>query len=310
MMRLNWTGIFLAGTLTLLVLSASVAWSASDPLPSWRASPVRQRLVAFVEKVSTPDSGGYVSPTARIAVFDDDGTLWPEKPRAQGMFALQRLRGLAPEHPEWRTEMPYKAALELGSKYLEEASDEAVFQLLVTAHGGRTQETFRQDVRDFFATAKNPRLGKRYLDLTYQPMRELLTYLKANGFRIFISTTGSVTLVQVLAEDLYGISGDDVLGSTVVTTLQEADGQLLLRRLSQINNLNNGPRKPMLMDMQVGRRPILAVGNIHSGGHRPASLQPTGRGTHSANANPARRLRPGIRLQRAGRGVGESSPRQ
>jgi phosphoserine phosphatase len=202
----------------------------------------------------------------RIAVIDDDGTLWPEKPRAQGMFALQRLRSIAGEHPAWQTQMPFKAALELGSKYLEEASDEAVFQLIAAAYAGRSQEAFRQDVREFFATARHPKFDRPYTRLVYAPMQELINYLKANGFRVFITTSGSIDLVRVLAEDLYGIPADDVLGSSVVSTLREEDGRLVLRRLGSVHGLNDGPGKPIAIDLHVGRRPILAIGNINSGG--------------------------------------------
>lgn len=256
--------IAILGVLALAV--SAPAWCSADPLPGWRDSPVKQRILAFVTAVTTPGAPGYVTPTERIAVFDDDGTLWPEKPRAQGMFALQRLRSVAGEHPEWQTQFPFKAALELGSKYLEEASDEAVFQLIAVAYAGRTQEAFRQDVREFFATARHPRFGRPYTHLVYAPMRELINHLKANGFRVFISTTGSVDLVRVLAEDLYGISSDDVIGSSVVSTLREEDGRLVLRRLDSVHALNDGPRKPVTIDLHVGRRPILAVGNVNSGG--------------------------------------------
>ena len=257
----------LTATLGALVLAVSApALSSADPLPGWRDSPVRQRILAFVTEVTTPGGPGYVTPTERVAVFDDDGTLWPEKPRAQGMFALQRLRNLAPDHPEWQTQLPFRAALDLGSKYLEEASDEAVFQLLATAYAGRTQDAFRNDVREFFATARHPRFGRPYTKLVYTPMRELINYLKANGFRVFVSTTGSIDLVRVLAEDLYGIPADDVMGSSVVSTLREEDGQLVLRRLGKVHALNDGPRKPVAIDLHVGRRPILAIGNINSGG--------------------------------------------
>ncbi|MEQ1802343.1 MAG: HAD family hydrolase [Gammaproteobacteria bacterium] len=251
----------------LLALAVATPGPGSaEPLPGWRASPTRQRLLDFVTLVTTPGGPGYVTPTERIAVFDDDGTLWPEKPRAQGMFALQRLRSIAGSHPEWRTRMPYAAALELGSKYLQEATDEDVFQLLATAHAGRTQDTFRQDVREYFASARHPRFDRPWTQLTYGPMRELISHLKANGFRVFISTTGSADLVRVLAEDLYGIPADDVLGSSVVSTLREEDGRLVLRRLATVHGLNDGPLKPLTIDQHVGKRPILAIGNVKSGG--------------------------------------------
>jgi phosphoserine phosphatase len=254
-----------AAILLVLALSAP-AGASTEPLPGWRDSPVRKRLLDFVTEVTTPGAPGYVTPSERIAVFDDDGTLWPEKPRAQGMFALQRLRSLAAGHPEWQTQMPYAAALELGSKYLQEATDEAVFQLVATAHAGQTQDAFRRDVRQYFATERHPRFDRPWTQLTYGPMRELINHLKANGFRVFISTTGSMDLVRVLAEDMYGIPADDVIGSRVVSTLREEDGRLVLRRLATVHGLNDGPVKPLTIDAHVGRRPILAVGNVNSGG--------------------------------------------
>lgn len=242
---------------------------ADDALPAWRDSPVRQRLTNFITAVTTPGGPAYVTPAERVAIFDDDGTLWPEKPRAQGMFALQRLRALAPDHPDWRTQLPYAGALALGSKFLQEASEADTFQLLATAHAGRTQDAFRQDVQEYFRSARHPRFDRPYGQLAYAPMRELITLLRANGFRVFISTTGSVDLMRVLAEEIFGIPPDDVIGSSVVTTLREEDGRLVLRRLATVHGLNDGPVKPLTVDAQVGRRPILAVGNIGSGGDIP-----------------------------------------
>ena len=257
----------LVAVLGVLIVAASPpAWCSADPLPGWRASPVRQRILAFVSEVTTPGGPGYVTPSERIAVFDDDGTLWPEKPRAQGMFALQRLRSLAGDHPEWQSQLPFKAALELGWKYLEEASDEAVFQLVAAAYAGRTQDAFRQDVQEYFATARHPRFDRPYTQLVYVPMRELISYLKANGFRVFVSTTGSVDVVRTLADQLYGIPSDDVIGSSVVTSLRVEDERLVVRRLASVHALNDGRNKPVAIDLQVGRRPILAVGNVRAGG--------------------------------------------
>ena len=250
----------------LLALLALPAAAADEPLSAWRDGRVRQRILVFVAEVTTPGNPGYAPPAERIAVFDDDGTLWPEKPRAQGMFALERLRAIASEHPEWQAQMPYKAALELGSKYLQEASDEAVFRLVAAAYAGRTQDAFRNDVRNYFATARHPHFDRPYTRLVYQPMQQLLSHLRANGFHVFVTTTGSVDLVRVLADELYGIPADDVLGSSVVSTLREENGRLVLRRLASVHALNDGPVKPLNIDLQVGRRPILAVGNVNSGG--------------------------------------------
>ncbi|TFG86269.1 MAG: haloacid dehalogenase-like hydrolase [Chromatiales bacterium] len=253
-------------TAILAVLALGLpTWCTADPLPGWRDSPARARILAFVTDVTTPGGRAYVTPADRVAVLDDDGTLWPEIPRLQGMFALQQLRRVAADHPEWHTELPYRAALELGSKYLQVASDEAVFQLLAAGHAGQTQDAFRQDIRAYFATALHPGFEKPYRELAYGPMRELLIHLRANGFRVFITTSGSVELVRVLAEDIYGIAAADVIGSSVVSTLREEDGRLVLRRLRNVHVLNSGPTRPLTFDLQVGRRPILAIGNVNSG---------------------------------------------
>lgn len=250
---------------TALLVLAPLALHAAEPLASWRDTPARKRIVDFVAQVSTAGSPGYVTPADRIAVFDDDGTLWPEKPRVQGMFALHHLRAAAGDHPEWRQEMPYKAALELGGKYLQEADDAAVFQLVATAYAGRTQQEFRQDVRDFLATARHPRFGLPYTRLGYAPMQELLGYLRVNGFRIFIVTAGSSDITRALAGEIYGIPADDVIGSSVVTTLRDEQGRLVIRRLERTHALVDGPNKPLTIDMEIGKRPILAVGRVNSG---------------------------------------------
>jgi phosphoserine phosphatase len=254
----------------LLPLFAAIAFAtlcqaAPDPLPTWRDGPGKQRILDFVRDVSTPGGPDYVTPAARIAVFDDDGTLWPEKPGPQGLFALDRLRTLAPLHPEWSQQMPFRAALELQGKYLQEADDASVFQLLAVAHAGRTQAAFRDDAREWLGTARHPRFQQGWTQLAYAPMRELLNHLRANGFHNFIVSTGSVEIARILAAETYGIPGDDVIGSGVVTTLREEDGRLVLRRLATVHALNEGAVKVLGIDQRIGQRPILAVGNVNSG---------------------------------------------
>ena len=245
---------------------ATLCQAAADPLPAWRDGPGKQRILDFVHDISTPGSSSYVTPTERIAVFDDDGTLWPEKPGPQGQFVLERLRAQAPQHPEWQTQMPFKAALELQGKYLQEADDASVFQLLAVANAGRTQAAFRSDAREFFSATRHPRFQQPWARLAYTPMRELLSYLRANGFHSFIVSAASVDVARILASEAYGISTDDVIGSSVVSTLRNEDGKLVLRRLATVHALNDGAVKPLSIDQHIGQRPILAVGNVHSGG--------------------------------------------
>lgn len=255
----------------ILLLSAVVGFAtlcqaATDPLPAWRDGAGKQRILDFVREVSTPGGSHYVTPAERIAVFDDDGTLWPEKPGPQGLFALERLRLQAPQHPEWQNQMPFKAALELQGRYLQEADDASVFQLVAVAQAGRTQAAFRSDAREFLGTARHPRFQQTWTRLAYTPMRELLAYLRANGFHNFIVSAGSVDLARILASETYGISSDDVIGSSVVATLREEDGKLVLRRLATVHSLNDGAIKPLSIDQHIGLRPILAAGNVRSGG--------------------------------------------
>lgn len=245
---------------------ATLCQAATDPLPGWRDGPGKQRILDFVRDISTPGSSTYVTPAERIAVFDDEGTLWPEKPGPQGLFALERLRAQAAQHPEWRTQMPFKAALELRGKYLQEADDASVFQLLAVAHAGRTQTAFRSDAREFLATARHSRFQQTWPRLAYTPMRELLAHLRANGFRAFVVSAGSIDITRILADEAYGISSDDVIGSSVVTTLRDEDGRPVLRRLATVHALNDGPVKVLGIDQRIGQQPILAVGNIRSGG--------------------------------------------
>lgn len=248
------------------VALATLCQAADDPLPAWRDGPGKQRILDFVRDISTPGSPGYVTPSARIAVFDDDGTLWPEKPGPQALFALKGLREREAEHPEWRTQMPFMAALRLNGKYLQEAPDDAVFQLLAVAYAGRTQEAFRSEAREFIGNARHPRFKQPWARLAYTPMRELLAWLRANGFHNFIVSAGSVDIARILASEAYGISSDDVIGSSVVTTLRDEDGNPVLRRLASVHALNDGPVKTLSIDQRIGQRPILAVGNVRSGG--------------------------------------------
>jgi phosphoserine phosphatase len=245
---------------------ATLCQAATDPLPGWRDGPGKQRIFDFVRDISTPGSSTYVTPAERIAVFDDDGTLWPEKPGPQGLFTLDRLRAQAPQHPEWQQQMPFKAALELGGKYLQEADEASVFQLVAVAHAGRTQTAFRADALEYLTNTRHPRFQQTWTRLAYTPMRELLAFLRANGFHIFVVSAGSTDIARILASETYGISSDDVIGSSVVTTLRDEEGKPVLRRLATVHALNDGPVKVLSIDQRIGRRPILAVGNVGSGG--------------------------------------------
>jgi hypothetical protein len=254
-----------AAVATAALLFAAQAAVAADPLPSWRDGPTKQRLLNFVVTVTSPGSPGYVTPAERIAVFDDDGTLWPEKPRAAGLFALPALRERAGDRPEWRIEMPFRGALELGNKYLTEASDADVAELLAQAFAGVTQDAFRRQARDFWESADHPRFGTPWQRLAYQPMRELHGLLRANGFRSFVVTTGHADFTRAGAAAAFGVAPDDVLGSGVTTAVRAEAGAVTVRRLAGLDPRVDATAKPLLVDRALGHRPLFAAGNVRDG---------------------------------------------
>lgn len=253
------------GVVAAALLLATTARSA-DPLPTWRDGAAKTRILGYVADVTTPGGRHYVTPIERVAVFDDDGTLWPEKPSPQGMFVLSRVRAVADRHPQWRDELPFRGVLELGQKYIQEASERNLAQLAAGASAGLTQDAWQQQVRQYFDDAVHPRYGVRYRQVGYQPMRELLAYLKGNGFRCFIVTGGSIEIARALALEVFGIPPDDVAGSSVVMTLREEDDALVMRRLATLHSVNEGDTRPLSIEMHFGQRPIIAVGNVGSGG--------------------------------------------
>jgi phosphoglycolate phosphatase-like HAD superfamily hydrolase len=250
----------------LAALLALPAAHAAEPLPSWRSSAIKDRILEFVGTVTTPGSRGYVTPSQRIAVFDDDGTLWPEKPRPAGLFALPELRRQAGDHPEWVTDMPFRGALELGVKYLTEAPDADTAELLAAAFAGSSQESFRRQAREFWQSATHPRFDQPWRRVAYQPMRELIDLLRANGFRVFIVTAVDVDFTRAGAEEIFNIPPDDVIGTAVDTAAGDDGGTPVARRLATFASRVDDGSKPLAVDRATGHRPILVVGNVRDGG--------------------------------------------
>lgn len=244
----------------LLLLRVDVASASS--LASWNDGPVKARIVEFVEAVTTAGGKDFVPPAERIAVFDNDGTLWAEQPMYfQLAFALDRVKALAPAHPEWKTKEPFKTLLAGDVKGALAQGQKAVLEIVAATHSGMTTDAFAATVRDWIATAKHPKLGKRYVELTYRPMVELLGYLRANGFKTFIVSGGGVEFMRVWAEDAYGIPPEQVIGSSGVTKLEpRPDGPVLLKE-PKVEFIDDGPGKPSGINRVIGRRPILAFGN-------------------------------------------------
>ncbi len=238
------------------------AASAADPLPSWNAGATRDAILQFVADVTDPASPAYVPPAERIAVFDNDGTLWTEKPLLpQAAFLFQRVVELAPEHPEWQTTQPYQAILEQDFATLQTLSAAQIEELLFATHAGMTVEEFNAQVQAFLAAATHPRFGVPYTQTVYQPMLELLAYLRAHGFKTFIVSGGGVDFMRAFAEDVYGIPPEQVIGSSLQYQFQQTPAGSALVRQPELVTFDDKAQKPVNIQRAIGRRPILAAGN-------------------------------------------------
>jgi phosphoglycolate phosphatase-like HAD superfamily hydrolase len=248
--------------LHLSTLGASRS-GAQDPLPSWNDGPRKQAIVHFVTRVTRPGSDDFIEPEERIATFDNDGTLWSEQPiYFQFQFALDRIKALAPRHPEWRTTQPFQAVLEGDREALAAAGEQGLAQLILATHTGMTTDEFTKSVNDWLATARHPRFNRPYTELVFQPMLELLAYLRANGFKIYIVSGGTVDFMRVFAEHVYGIPPEQVVGTTLETKFElRPDSTPVLTLLPRVDQVDDGPGKPVGINTFIGRRPILAFGN-------------------------------------------------
>jgi hypothetical protein len=234
----------------------------TDPLPSWNDGKAKQSIIEFVAKVTKPGSPDFVPVPERIAVFDNDGTLWCEQPMpVQFYFAVDRVNALAPQHPEWKTTEPFASLLKGDFHTALAGGEHALMQLFAATHTGMTTDEFAQIVNDWIATAKHPTTGKCFLDMTYQPMLEVLAYLRANGFKNYIVSGGGIEFMRPWAEQTYGISPEQVVGSSMKTKFELRDGKPVLVRLPQLNFNDDKGGKPVGINQHIGRRPIAAFGN-------------------------------------------------
>ena len=258
----------LVGTVLLVtflwVQSAAqvMADGAPDPLPAWKAGATKDSIVNFVTAVTDKNGPDYVQPSERIATFDNDGTLWSEKPvYFQLLFAIDRIKALAPQHPEWKTQQPFKAVLEDDREALVDAGEKGLLQLVMASHAGMTTTEFSQIVTDWLATAQHPRFKRPYTELVFQPMLELLDYLRANGFKTFIVSGGGIEFMRPWVESVYGIPPEQVVGSSIKTQFEMRDGVPVLVRLPEVNFIDDKAGKPVGINEYIGRRPIAAFGN-------------------------------------------------
>ena len=234
----------------------------SAPLPSWNDGAAKRAILAFVAETTTPGSPRFVPASERIAVFDNDGTLWAEQPiYFQALFAMDRVRALAPQHPQWRDREPFRSVLANDMPGVAAAGEAGLLEMVMATHAGMTTEEFTQVVTEWIATARHPTTGRRYTEMVYQPMLELLAYLRANGFKTFIVSGGGIEFMRPWAERVYGIPPEQVIGSSIKTTFEIRDGQPVLVRLAQVNFIDDKEGKPVGIQQQIGRRPIAAFGN-------------------------------------------------
>ena len=264
-MRINTKHTLIIGALLVgLTIGNAAAATArtTDPLPSWNEGPPKQAITQFVKEVSTKDGPRFVPSAERIAVFDNDGTLWAEQPLyVQLAFALDRVKAIAPKHPEWKQKQPFKAVLDGDLKTVFAGGEHALLELIMATHAGNTTEEFSQIVKDWLATAKHPKTSHPYTDMVYQPMLELLAYLRANGFKTYITSGGGIEFMRPWAETVYGIPPEQVIGSTIKTKFEMRDGRPVIVRLPEINFIDDKAGKPVAINQHIGRRPIAAFGN-------------------------------------------------
>jgi phosphoserine phosphatase len=238
----------------------------ADPLPSWNDGPVKQAILGFVARVTMEGSSDFLPEEERIAVFDNDGTLWQEKPAVQGAFLVERVKALAAKDPSLRQRQPFKAVLEGDVDTLMEGGEKALMELFAATHANMTQEQFQAEVSQFLKTARHPKLGVPYTQLAYQPMLELLQYLRDNGFQTWISSGGGIDFMRVFSEEVYGIPPERVIGSSLEEKFEKRGGKDVLWREPRLDHLNDKEGKPVGNDLHIGRSPVFVAGNVRSGG--------------------------------------------
>jgi len=248
-------------TLALLMGMATTS-RALEPLASWNDTASKKAVSGFVEKVTEEGGQDFVAPADRIAVFDNDGTLWSEQPAYfQLFFALDRVKALAPKHPEWKEKQPFKAAIEGDLKTLFSGGEHALLELVMASHAGNTTEEFERIVTDWIRTAKHPRFNRLYTECVYQPMLEMLSFLRKNSFKTWIVSGGGIEFMRPWVEKVYGIPPEQVIGSSIKTKFEVREGKPVLVRLPKIDFIDDKAEKPVGIHKFIGRRPIAAFGN-------------------------------------------------
>ena len=258
----------IGNTFALLVITFAglTTTRAQDPLLSWNDTAPKKAIVAFVEKVTKEGSSDFVPPAERIATFDKDGTLWCEQPVVELVFTKERLKELAAKDPTLKEKQPFKAALEGDREYFEKAGMKAVLELVVATHGNMAQSQFETEAREFFKSAKQPKFGVPFAQTAFLPMVELLQYLRANGFQTWICSGGWMDLMRMVTPEAYGIPPQQVIGSSLKEEWVEKDSKYVLWLLPELLSICDHAGKPVNIDLHIGKRPVLAAGNVRTGG--------------------------------------------
>ena len=251
--------------LWVILLGAAGTQAQRDPLPSWNKGPAREAIITFVKETTEKSSPKYVEPNDRIATFDQDGTLWTEHPLyGQAMFALDRLGKMAPQHPEWKETEPFKSVLTGDREAMGKFTEKDWMEIIAVTHAGMGTEEFQALVKQWITTAKAPRFDRPYTDLVYEPMLEVMKYLREKGFRTYIVTGGGQEFVRVYSERVYGVPPEQVVGSSIVTKYDDSSGKPVLMREPKVFFIDDGPGKAIGINLFIGKRPYAAFGN--SGG--------------------------------------------
>jgi len=246
--------------LSLLIGTVSVA--IADSLPSWNNTGSKKAIVSFVERVTKEGSEDFVPPGQRIAVFDNDGTLWAEQPLYfQFLYAFDRVKEMAPQHPEWKEKEPYASILEGDLEKALAGGKKSLIQVLATTHAGITTEAFDRSVRKWLATARHPTTKRPYHEMAYQPMLEVLEYLRDKDFKTFIVSGGGIDFMRVFAEQTYGIPPEQVIGSRIKAKYEVRDGKPVILKVPELDFIDDKAEKPVGIHQHIGRRPIMAFGN-------------------------------------------------
>lgn len=250
------------GLANLLLAVVIVAAQAAEPLPSWNDGAARNAIVKFVDTVTTQGSPDFVPEPARIAVFDNDGTLWAEQPMYfQLIFAIDRVKALAPKHPEWKHKEPFASLLKGDVKTALAGGEHAALEIVMATHAGITTAEFEKIVQEWITSARHPTTHRPYTEMIYQPMLELLAYLRTNGFKTFIVSGGGVEFMRAWTNEVYGIPPEQVIGSSIKTEFRINNGIPVLTRLPEVNFIDDKEGKPVAINQHIGRRPIAAFGN-------------------------------------------------